>query len=50
MSAPASTDSLLYDTQLRIMDMIEVLDKKVTRLLAAAGVDEATVPELGETT
>jgi hypothetical protein len=38
----------IYDAIMRLMDQVEVVDKKVTRLLAAAGVDEDSVPELGE--
>ena len=40
----------IYDALMRIMDQVEVVDKKVSRLLAAAGVDEDSVPALGETT
>jgi hypothetical protein len=44
------TDTATYDALMRLMDQVEVVDKKVSRLLAAAGVDEDDVPALGETT
>ena len=40
MSVPV-TESLLYDTLCEVMDQVAALDRKVTRLLAAAGVPEA---------
>ena len=35
------TDTLIYDTLMEVMDQVERLDKKVTRLLSAAGIEEA---------
>ena len=40
----------VYDALMRVMDLVETVDKKVSVLLAAAGVDEADVPALGDTT
>jgi hypothetical protein len=35
------TDTLIYDTLMEVMDQVERLDKKVTRLLSAAGIEDA---------
>jgi len=36
-----SQDSLVYDAVMRLMDQVEAVDRKVTRLLSAAGIEEA---------
>ena len=36
-----SQGSLVYDAVMRLMDQVEQVDKKVTRLLSAAGIEEA---------
>jgi len=36
-----SQDSSVYDAVMRLMDQVESLDRKVTRLLSAAGTEEA---------
>lgn len=36
-----SQDSLVYDAVMRLMDQVEQVDKKVTRLLSAAGIEDA---------
>jgi hypothetical protein len=42
------TDTLIYDTLCEVMDQVSALDKKVTRLLSAAGIDEPeAVPDAG---
>jgi len=35
------TDTLIYDTLLEVMDQVEQLDRKVSRLLSAAGIEPA---------
>ena len=35
-----SQDSLVYDAVMRLMDQVEQVDRKVTRLLSAAGLAE----------
>ena len=43
-----SQDSLVYDAVMRLMDQVEQVDKKVTRLLSAAGIEDvppAAVPD-----
>ena len=35
------TGTLIYDTLMEVMDQVEKLDKKVTRLLSAAGIQDA---------
>ena len=34
-----SDESNVYDAVMRLMDQVELVDKKVTRLLSAAGVE-----------
>ena len=34
-----SQDSLVYDTLLEVMDQVAAVDKKVTRLLSAVGIE-----------
>jgi hypothetical protein len=36
-----SQDSLVYDAVMRLMDQVEQVDKKVSRLLSAAGIEPA---------
>ena len=36
-----SQDSLVYDAVMRLMDQVEQVDRKVTRLLSAAGIQDA---------
>jgi hypothetical protein len=35
------TGTLIYDTLMEVMDQVERLDKKITRLLSAAGIEDA---------
>jgi hypothetical protein len=35
------TDRTIYDTLLEVMDQVQRLDRKVDRLLSAAGIEEA---------
>jgi hypothetical protein len=35
-------DGLIYDAVMRLMDQVEAVDKKVSRLLSAAGIEEAS--------
>ena len=37
------TETLIYDTLMEVMDQVEKLDRKVTRLLSAAGLEDASV-------
>lgn len=34
------TDTVIYETLMEVMDQVERLDKKVTRLLSAAGLQD----------
>jgi hypothetical protein len=36
-----SQDSLVYDAVMRLMDQLEAVDAKVSRLLSAAGIEDA---------
>lgn len=39
MAGMISQESLVYDAVLRLMDQVEALDGKVSRLLSAAGIE-----------
>jgi hypothetical protein len=43
-----SQDSLVYDAVMRLMDQVEQVDRKVSRLLSAAGAGPPPAPSAHE--